>query len=113
LPSSTSSRKASYSVFACSLDLYSTPSRLAWLLDGYDIVDVSLNLDKLSSVDDSVEGSVVSSVSFARCVTGHIVVSSGFTAGCDSSGESWVVVDDDDDTLTVVVVVGVGADVDD
>jgi hypothetical protein len=70
-----------------------------------------LNLDKLSSVDDSVEGSDVSSVSFVRCVTGHIVVSSGFTAGSDSSGESWVVVvdGDDDDTLTGVVVVVVVA----
>jgi hypothetical protein len=77
-----------------------------------DAVDVSLNLDKLSSVDDSVEGSDVSSVSFVRCVTGHIVVSSGFTAGSDSSGESWVVVvvdGDDDDTLTGVSVVVVAA----
>lgn len=88
------------------------------MLVGFVIVDVSLNLDKLSSVDDSVEGSDVSSVSLVRCVTGHIVVSSsGFTAGCDSSGESWVVVDaDDDDTLTgfaVVVAAVVDDDVDD
>lgn len=70
------------------------------LLVGYDIVVVSLNLDKLSSVDDSVDESVdeaASSVSLVLCVTGHIVVSSGFTAGNDSSGESSV----DDEILTV------------
>lgn len=66
------------------------------LLVGYEIVVVSLNLDKLSSVDDSVDGTS-SSVSLVLCVTGHIVVSSGFTAGNDSSGESSV----DDETFTV------------
>lgn len=70
------------------------------LLVGYEIVVVSLKLDKLSSVDVSVDDSVdkiASSVSLVLCVTGHIVVSSGFTAGNDSSGESSV----DDEIFTV------------
>lgn len=40
----------------------------------------------------------MASDSFVRCVTGHIVVSSGFIAGFDSSGESSV----DGETLTGV-----------
>jgi hypothetical protein len=56
------------------------------VLDGYDVVDVSLNCE--FSVDDSL-------VSFVRCVTGHIVVSSGFIAGIDSSSDDDATVDDD------------------
>lgn len=51
------------------------------VLDWYFIVVVSF--EKLSSVDDSTE--LASTVSLFRWVTGHIVVSFGFSAGCDSS----------------------------
>lgn len=59
------------------------------MVTGSAFVDVSLNLDKLSSVEDSVDAAG-SDVSFVLCVTGHIVVSSGYAAGNDSSGESSV-----------------------
>lgn len=57
-----------------------------------------------SSVAVSIEDAA-SDVSFVLCVTGHMVVSSEFIAGFDSSGESFsVVVDDDNETLAGDVV---------
>lgn len=77
------------------------------MLLSYDTEDVSLNRDRLSSVDDSVDATA-STVSLFFCVTAHIVVSSsGFPAVIDSSGESSVV----DVAFNVNKVDGVGVGV--
>lgn len=54
------------------------------VLDWY--FEVVVSFEKLSSVDDSTE--LASTVSLFSWVTGHIVVSFGFSAGSDSSVES-------------------------
>lgn len=71
------------------LVLKSTPSRLGTLLLSWDMVELSLNPNELASVAEVF----TSDVSLFRWVTGHIVVSSGLTAGTDSSGENSIDVD--------------------
>lgn len=63
------------------------------MLLGYELV---VDILTLSSVDVTIDDAASDSVSLFRCVTDHIVVSSGFIAGIDSSNDESV----DDEMLT-------------
>lgn len=67
------------------------------VLDWY--FEVVVSFEKLSSVDESTE--LASTVSLLSWVTGHIVVSFGFSAGSDSSVESSAVSAGIDDCVVV------------